>query len=145
MIAVIPRAISSSPSWYVVSHKKSGFGPPPRLHAKMRRFLQKGVALPLRESMDARRSKRRQQWQSLLFWSLFAAGLLVQLLAQHLEISNGAFVVPPALSADGESVRLDEIIRKERRTQLISAVLTMSGALGLAFRYRDVLIRRTSR
>jgi len=95
--------------------------------------------------MDARRSKRRQQWQSLLFWSLFAAGLLVQLLTQHLEISNGAFVVPPALSADGESIRLDEIIRKERRTQLISAVLTMSGALGLAFRYRDVLIRRTSR
>jgi hypothetical protein len=47
--------------------------------------------------MNPRKSNRRQQWQGLFFWSLFAAGLLVQLLAPRLEISNGAFVIPPAL------------------------------------------------
>jgi len=95
--------------------------------------------------MNPRKSNRREQWQGLFFWSLFAAGLLVQLLAPRLEISNGAFVIPPALVAGGNNIRPDEIIAKQRRMQLISAVLTVSGALGLAYRYREILTRKASR
>jgi len=76
---------------------------------------------------------------------LFAAGLLVQLFAPHLKVENRAFVIPPELAAGEETLRPDEIVGKERRMQLISAVLTLSGALGLAFRHREVLFRGASR
>ena len=92
-----------------------------------------------------KKSNRRQQWLGLFFWFLFAAGLIVQLVAPRLEISNGAFVIPLALTASGSGISPDEMIKKERRTQLISAVLTICGALGLAFHYRDVLMGRASR
>jgi len=67
-------------------------------------------------------------------------------LAPHLKISNRAFVIPhEALSAVGKAISPEEIIRKERLMQFLSAVLTASGALGLAFFYRNVLFRRASR
>lgn len=96
--------------------------------------------------MDAnKKHNRRQQWLGLFFWFLFAAGLLVQLVVPRLEISNGAFVIPLALTSSASSISLDEMIRKERRTQFISAFLTICGALGLAFHYREVLMGRASR
>ena len=96
--------------------------------------------------MDAKDKKhnRRRQWLGLFFWFLFAEGLLVQVVVPRLEISNGAFVIPQALTASGRGISPDELIRKERRTQLISAVLTICGALGLAFHYRDILMGRVS-
>jgi hypothetical protein len=76
---------------------------------------------------------------------MFAAGLLVQLIRPHLKISNRAFVIPPKLAAGGHDIRLVEIIARQRRTQLISALLTLSGAIGLAILYRDTLTGRVSR
>ena len=83
--------------------------------------------------------------QALLCWVVFATGLLIQLLAPHLKISNGAFVIPPTLTAGANEIRPAEIVARQRRMQLISALLTVSGALGLAVLYRDILTGRTSR
>jgi hypothetical protein len=83
--------------------------------------------------------------QALLCWVVFAAGLLIQLLAPHLKIENGAFVIPPTLTAGANEIRPAEIVARQRRMQLISALLTVSGALGLAVLYRDILTGRTSR
>jgi hypothetical protein len=91
---------------------------------------------------------RCQSWQGLLCWLswlLFAAGLSIQMLAPRLEVSNGAFVIPSVLTSGGNDIYPDEIIRTERRMQLMSAVLTVGGAIGLAFRYRDVLVGGFSR
>jgi hypothetical protein len=89
------------------------------------------------------RNNRRSQ--ALLCWVVFAAGLLIQLLAPHLKIENGAFVIPPTLTAGANEIRPAEIVARQRRMQLISALLTVSGALGLAVLYRDILTGRTSR
>jgi hypothetical protein len=67
------------------------------------------------------------------------------MLAPHLKISNGAFVIPPTLTAGANEIRPAEIVARQRRMQLISALLTVSGALGLAVLYRDILTGRTSR
>jgi Flp pilus assembly protein CpaB len=83
---------------------------------------------------------RSARWRKLLAWTLFGAGLLVQLLTPRLEIVNGAFVMPPV--ADGESIRPDEIVATERRTRMLSAILTVSGAVALAYCYRHSLLRR---
>ena len=90
-------------------------------------------------------SNRRRQSRALLCWLLFAGGLLVQLLAPHLKIENGAFVIPPTFTAGANEIRPAEIVARQRRMQLISALLTVSGALGLAVLYRDILTGRTSR
>jgi len=76
----------------------------------------------------------------MLSWLVFAAGLVVQLQAPRLAIENRAFVIP--LPADGAGIRPDEIVASERWMQAISAVLTASGALGLAYCYGGALIKR---
>src|SRR5438045_7634135 len=88
---------------------------------------------------------RRRRSLALLFWLVFAARLLVQLLSPHLKISNGAFVIPPKMAAGKSAIRLDEIVGGQRRMQFVSLLLTISGAVGLAFLYHDILIRRASR
>jgi hypothetical protein len=88
---------------------------------------------------------RRRRSLALLCWLVFAAGLLVQLLSPHLKVANGAFVIPPKMAAGKNPIRLDEIVGGQRRLQLISVLLTVSGALGLAFVYRDILIGGASR
>ena len=88
---------------------------------------------------------RRRRSLALICCLVFAAGLLVQLLSPHLKISNGAFVIPPKMAAGRNAIRLDEIVARQRRLQLLSVLLTVSGALGLAFLYRDTLIGEASR
>ena len=88
---------------------------------------------------------RRQRSLALLCWLVFAAGLLVQFFSPHLKVSNGAFVIPPEMMAGRNAIRLDEIVARQRRMQLLSVLLTVSGALGLAFLYRDILIGGVSR
>jgi hypothetical protein len=66
----------------------------------------------------------------------------MQVLIPRLEIRNRAFVMPAALSNEGSSIRPDEIVAKERWRQSISAVLTVSGALALAYRYRHAFRKR---
>jgi hypothetical protein len=60
--------------------------------------------------------------------------------APNLKVSNRAFVIPKELTANGETIRPDEIVEKERRMQLLAALLTAGGAVGLAICYREVLI-----
>src|SRR5207253_10373015 len=88
---------------------------------------------------------RHRRSLALICWLVFAAGLLVQLLSPHLKISNGAFVIPPKMAAGRNAIRLDEIVGRQRRMQLLSILLTVSGAAGLAFLYRDILIGAASR
>jgi hypothetical protein len=90
-------------------------------------------------------SNRRRRSLALLCWLVFAAGLLVQLLSPHLKISNGHFVIPPEMTAGRNAIRLDQIVGGQRRMQLLSLLLTVGGALGLAFLYRDILIGGASR
>ena len=88
---------------------------------------------------------RRRRSLAFICWLVFAVGLLVHLLSPHLKISNGAFVIPPEMTAGRNAIRLDEIVARQRRMQLLSILLTVSGALGLAFLYRDILIGVASR
>jgi hypothetical protein len=83
----------------------------------------------------------RRRLVPVLLWAIFASGLLVQAFAPRLEVLNDAFVIPPALVAEGKEVDPAQIIARERRLQVLSAVLTLGGALGLAYYYRRVLFR----
>jgi len=88
-------------------------------------------------------NKLKSKAPVLLFWSLFAAGLIVKSYAPGLKISHGAFVIPTGLAGEERSLRPDQIVSHERRMQLTSAILASVGALGLAFCYRAVLLPRT--
>jgi hypothetical protein len=95
--------------------------------------------------MDENKGNRRHVLLGVLLWLIFGAGLLIQAFAPRLKITDNAFVIPPALLSEGNEVQIAEIIRKQRRMQGLSAVLTVSGALGLAFYYyRHVLVRARS-
>ena len=86
--------------------------------------------------MARNESRRRLRWLTALSWSAFAAGVLIQLLSPRLEISNGAFVIPAALTTQEQNIHPDLMVAAERRKQMISAFLTVGGALALAYRYR---------
>src|SRR5262249_26118953 len=90
------------------------------------------------------RSGRRRRWLALVCWVMFAAGVLLQLLGPHLKIANRAFVIPQKLTTEGNNIRLVEIIARQRQTQVISALLVLSGAIGLSVLYRDSLTSRAS-
>jgi hypothetical protein len=77
----------------------------------------------------------RRKLLGVFLWGIFGAGLAVQAFAPRLKIENNAFVIPPALVSEGQTVSPAELIEKERRLQLLSALLTVAGALGLAFYY----------
>ena len=83
-----------------------------------------------------------RSWLVLSFCILFAAGLVVHLLAPNLERKENAFVIPLVVSAGEDALSPVSIVAKERRMQSISAVLTASGAIGLGFLYRKVLFQR---
>ena len=79
-----------------------------------------------------------------LLWTMFISGLLVQAFGPHLEISENAFVIPSSSVSEGKELDPAKIIARERRLQALSAVLTLSGALGLGLYYRRVLLMRSS-
>jgi hypothetical protein len=87
----------------------------------------------------------RRRWQILICWLIFAAGVLLQLFGPHLKIANRAFVIPPKLTTQGNNIHLVEIIAGQRRMQVISALLVLGGAVGLAVLYRDTLTGKASR
>jgi hypothetical protein len=88
--------------------------------------------------------RSRRVWVSVIMWVIFAAGLLVQAFAPHLTIKNKAFVIPPSLISEGNDIRPAEIVSRARRMQLLSGVLTLGGAVGLALCYSKVLLGRRS-
>jgi hypothetical protein len=76
---------------------------------------------------------------------MFAAGMLLQLVGPHLKIANRAFVIPQKLTTEGHNIRLVEIIARQREMQVISALMVLGGAIGLAVLYRDTLTGKASR
>jgi hypothetical protein len=95
--------------------------------------------------MRGERTKPARRWPVFLFWMLFAAGLAVHLLAPNLERKDNAFVIPLMHESGQSTLSPDLIVAKERRMQLIAALLAASGALGLGFCHRAVLFQRVHR
>lgn len=85
--------------------------------------------------------KGRQKWLAVLLWAAFAAGLLVQALAPRLKVENNAFVLPAPVMSEGKEIDPANIVARQRIMQLLSGIMTVGGALGLAFHYRHVLVR----
>ena len=78
-------------------------------------------------------------WRSAFFWALFVAGLLFQVFGPHLKIKDHRFILPPSLVSAGERIRPGAIVAQERIRQLLSGVLTVGGAVGLAVYHRKDL------
>lgn len=84
--------------------------------------------------------QRQRKRLGLALWAIFGAGLIVQLWAPRLQIKNGAFVIPPSLmSRAAGAISPADIVARERLMQALSAILTLSGALGLAIHYRRAI------
>ena len=83
--------------------------------------------------------KARQTRIVVCLWAIFAAGLLVQMIAPRLKIENNVFVMPPISDARGTTLRPDVLVRRERWMQTASAILTVGGALALGICYRQRL------
>ena len=60
-----------------------------------------------------------------------------------MKIKNKEFVGPPLVA--GSDFSPLEAVNRERMVRLLSAALTLSGTLGLAFSYREVLFGNRSR
>ena len=99
--------------------------------------------MKLYETNNKRYGQRR--WFTFLLWAIFGAGLLVQLYAPGLQIKNHAFDMPSSLvSRAGHTIDPAGLVARERLMQSLSAMLTLSGALGLAIRYRRAITRSPS-
>lgn len=84
--------------------------------------------------------KARQARLALCLWTLFAAGLLVEMAAPRLKIENRTFVMPPISGAQAASLRPDVLVRRDRWMQAVSGILTLGSALGLGVYYRQNLV-----
>src|SRR5688572_28357554 len=81
----------------------------------------------------------RRPWFAVLCWILFAAGLLVQWQSPGLGVSEGKFIIPDRYTQEGSEFNPKKLVDQERRTQLISVILTPIGAIGLGFYYWKTL------
>lgn len=68
----------------------------------------------------------------------------MQLLAPRLRVEHNAFVMPQAMIYGKQRVHPAELVARERIMQLISAILTLGGAIGLGIHYRETLFSRRS-
>ena len=80
----------------------------------------------------------------ICIWAVFAAGLLLQLFSPHLQIAHNAFVMPADAVSRGLPVDPRALVQRERMVQVCSALLALSGAIGLAVYYRRTLVRSFS-
>ncbi len=93
-----------------------------------------------RDNPQRQSPERARQTRMVVFlWAIFAAGLLVQMIAPRLKIENNVFVMPPISDARGATLRPDVLVRRERWMQTASAILTVGGALALGICYRQRL------
>jgi hypothetical protein len=82
--------------------------------------------------------------RSVFFGALFVAGLLLQLVGPHLKITNNRFVLPPSLVSARKDIHPDAIVARERTKQVLSGLLTLGGATGLALSHRKALFGKQS-
>ena len=80
--------------------------------------------------------KARQTRLALCLWTIFAAGLLIEMAAPRLKIENNAFVMPPINNAQAAVLRPDVLVRRERWIRGVSGILALGGALALGVCYR---------
>jgi hypothetical protein len=87
--------------------------------------------------------QRSSRSRHLLFlmWTIFAVGILVQVFSPGLRIEHSKLVAPASISQATE-IHPSEIIARERHVQMLSAILTMGGALGLAVCYGPAFFQR---
>jgi hypothetical protein len=83
-------------------------------------------------------SRLRRSWIALC-WALLVTGVLLQA-GPHLKVKGNQYVVPPSLISGRTQIRPAELIARERRMQLLSAVLTLGGAVGLSMCYSKVFL-----
>jgi hypothetical protein len=98
--------------------------------------VNKKIGHPLKFTSSKITSKRL----AIYLWLLFAAGLLVQAMTPGLKIENRAFVMPPTVNVQGENIRPDALVSRERWMQAASGILTVGSALALGFCYRRTLL-----
>jgi hypothetical protein len=55
------------------------------------------------------------------------------------KIRNNTFVIPPSLVSGGKEIHPAEIVAYERSKHLVSGLLTVGGALGIALYYRNLV------
>lgn len=85
----------------------------------------------------------RPRWRAaLLLWTIFCAGLVVQVIAPRLKVKNHAFVMPQVMISGKQQIDPADLVARERLMQLLSLMLTLGGAIGLGFHYRETLFRR---
>jgi hypothetical protein len=53
---------------------------------------------------------------------------------------NNTFVIPQSLVSEGKDINPAEIIAYERSKHLVSGILTVGGAFGIALYYRKLLV-----
>jgi len=80
-------------------------------------------------------------WLPYAIWTIFLAGVLLQLFSPHLQIAHNAFVIPPDAIRQGMLLDPTALVRQEKTIQLLSALLVLAGATGLALLYRHTLLR----
>ncbi len=102
-------------------------------------FVIAGIAvllIPCVLTVAAYRAGRKPQWTVVLLWALLSAGMLVQAFAPHFQIAHNAFVMPKELVSGGSRVDPAALIARARQMQILSSVLLVGSALGLAVVYR---------
>src|SRR5208337_1217401 len=74
-------------------------------------------------------------------WATFGAGVLLQAIGPRFKIEHNAFVMPLEMLSQRNAIAPAELAARIRKMQLLSAVLSLGGALGLASFYRRALFR----
>jgi len=91
-------------------------------------------------STEEKGARRRHRWLAVMLWIIFGIGPLLPILGPRLEIANNTFVIPHSLISEGKDLQPAKLVADERTNQLLSAILTIGGALGLGLYYRNILV-----
>lgn len=76
---------------------------------------------------------------SVILWLVFISGVGLQTLGPKLKIEHRAFIMPSGLTTEGNEIRPDQLVQRERTLQWASGLSTLIGALALAVWYRRTL------
>jgi hypothetical protein len=91
-------------------------------------------------STEAKAGRRRHRWLTVMLWIILGTGPLVPILGPRLEIANNTFVIPQSLISERKDIQPAKLVADERTNQLLSAIFTIGGALGLGLYYRNILV-----